>query len=1665
MRHYKQLWTVTDSCGNTTYDSISIHVRPLPKITQITKPYQTIIYGNTITEVWIYHQYSDLSITGLSGIGLDSLGCSVEHKKDQNNEYDRVYGDPEFAVSNATFLVTATSHQGWGCSIDSSTFSITVEQRPIDITATNATKKYDGTPLTSNNYTCTTNDNKPALVHDDVISRLSFSGSQTNVGSCENTPGNAKITAPNDTTIDKTSNYSIDYYPGTLTVTVNDTLIKVIPGSASKVYDGLPLTKNEHEDFTVTGVPDGLTWTATADGTVTNVTPGAGEKAVNEVTSFHIFDAGGNDVTEYFTNINTDSTGTLTIMPKSLTITAGDSSKVYDGSFLTKNSYTHTDLAAGDSLWSVTITGKNALVGESSNVPSDAVIKNAAGDTVTNSYNIHYVNGTLRIKVKALTITTRDSSKVYDGTELICHTYTCTGLCATDSIKDVEMLSKITYAGTIDNVIGSVDIVNHNNISIAGKDTDVTNCYQIQYIYGKLAVAKKDLTITADSDTKMYDGIALKKKSYTHSELVPGDSITTIIITGSQTVAGSSYNVPEGARIDNNNDPVTGSYNITYVNGTLTVTKKPLTITASDSIKKYDGTTLYGQNIFCPYTHTPLVAGDSIWSVTVTGSQTLVGTSNNVPSAAVIKNDTLLDITACYDITYANGTLKVIQNDTAIKVIPAGGNKTYDGSPLTKTAHNDFTVTGVPAGFTWTAKADGTVTNVHPGAGEKPENAVSDFQILNAAGDTVTGYFSKINTSAVDTLKITPIPATITVQNADKTYGQSDPTFTGTVTELINANDLGEITYFRANADVNAVGTYTHVLTTHYTANSNYTVTVDSADFTIHPKAVTLTALDSTKTYDGTELTQSRFTTTALEPGDSHTFSVVMTDASTITDVGSQPNVIGSVDDVPVSTESATAVGNYLVTIASGTLTVNCRNLNSPTTWPDNIINQNNCFSDADTTGLKDASEIQTLYAESNQVATDEILVKMKDTPTKTDNCDWEWTRTYTIAITGGCDSVKKTMSVSGSNRNKPSFTVPATAAVCPDINGSYNIDPTVTGNVSNVSDDCHSEAQLSIDYSDSEPELLPNGRRQVIRTWTVTDACGNDSSQTQIISINPLVELDLNNPTQTIILGDNIEQVHVSYNYADLSYSTLPDGLSYNSSTNILSGIPTEVGDYTVTFTAASDQTPSCGSKQETVNITVLRIQAPVVVTSDSAVKFYDGLPLVSHHYTVTLGQDTIPADDATGLLFTLPYGDKITVTPNPESTLTNAGSIDNLFSCVLENPHHYESFSEQYGKLIINRATLSMELDTARTYDGHPFVVTADHLHITGLAATDIITSGTITTDGYSAGTYVCEEGGFNAFMENGVAIKSDFAINNGLSNYTPVFNVTLRILPITEGFECPDDLLFVLTEGTSDTMVTLPASATLTPSVERTVISNNLESLNPLPAGTHTIVWILSDDLGNAMTSCEQTVTVEYTPCVGVTYHDHFYDAVRIGSQCWLTENLRNSQTSNNDAIANYHAYKDDEENLQKFGYLYSWYSAMNIGENDNTASLSYAIGDNGQLYVQGICPNGWAVGSSEDFHILFTTVGDISLLKDANNGYWMPGDGGETPNSGFNARANGWFNYEKHRYEDLLTGSHFWISGNNAENSFNSVVFQYYEGLFQKQLKNSLQGVRCIRKVAP
>ena len=116
---------------------------------------------------------------------------------------------------------------------------------------------------------------------------------------------------------------------------------------------------------------------------------------------------------------NVSVTATKEALP-TLTITADSGTKEYDGTALTKNSFTSTGLAEGDHIESVTITGSQTSVGESDNMPSAAVIKNASNEDVTANYNITYVNGTLTVTAKTVNSPTIVSSETYclhDGQE------------------------------------------------------------------------------------------------------------------------------------------------------------------------------------------------------------------------------------------------------------------------------------------------------------------------------------------------------------------------------------------------------------------------------------------------------------------------------------------------------------------------------------------------------------------------------------------------------------------------------------------------------------------------------------------------------------------------------------------------------------------------------------------------------------------------------------------------------------------------------------------------------------------------------------------------------------------------------------------------------------------------------------------------------------------------------------------------------------------------------------------------------------------------------------------------------------------------------------------------------------------------------------------------
>ena len=97
----------------------------------------------------------------------------------------------------------------------------------------------------------------------------------------------------------------------------------------------------------------------------------------------------------------------------------------------------------------------------------------------------------------------------------------------------------------------------------------------------------------------------------------------------------------------------------------------------------------------------------------------------------------------------------------------------------------------------------------------------------------------------------------------------------------------------------------------------------------------------------------------------------------------------------------------------------------------------------------------------------------------------------------------------------------------------------------------------------------------------------------------------------------------------------------------------------------------------------------------------------------------------------------------------------------------------------------------------------------------------------------------------------------------------------------------------------------------------------------------------------------------PCPGVAtvtdYDNNVYNTVKIGTQCWLKENLRSTHYTNGVAIPGYLAPMEDQSYVAEYGYLYNWAAVMR-NANSSTANPSG---------VQGICPDGWHVPSEAEW----------------------------------------------------------------------------------------------------
>jgi uncharacterized protein (TIGR02145 family) len=121
---------------------------------------------------------------------------------------------------------------------------------------------------------------------------------------------------------------------------------------------------------------------------------------------------------------------------------------------------------------------------------------------------------------------------------------------------------------------------------------------------------------------------------------------------------------------------------------------------------------------------------------------------------------------------------------------------------------------------------------------------------------------------------------------------------------------------------------------------------------------------------------------------------------------------------------------------------------------------------------------------------------------------------------------------------------------------------------------------------------------------------------------------------------------------------------------------------------------------------------------------------------------------------------------------------------------------------------------------------------------------------------------------------------------------------------------------------------------------------------------------------------------------------YKTVKIGNQTWMAENLAYKPNS-----GDFWAYDNDNSNVAKYGYLYSYEVSTNV------------------------CPEGWHLPSNQEWEVLINHVGKEKAAEVLSTSEFKWGKG--TDKYGFSAMSAGVF-FTKGDFVNIGIEGMFWIS---------------------------------------
>lgn len=535
---------------------------------------------------------------------------------------------------------------------------------------------------------------------------------------------------------DASKNVITFYYYKNVTVTANDD---------TKVYgDNNPAAFGA----TVTGTRDNETVVYTV-----------GRQAGEDVGNYAITPT-GDEIQGYYKVEY--KTGSFEITARPVTLTGESDTRTYTGQEIELTNIEQSGLLDGHTFSGVRYSAKGTdartepYPGEFSD-KENLVIKDAAGNDVTNNYNVEYKTGALTINpigTVTVTITGNHDSKVYNGTEQSITGYTV-------KISDPKY-TEADFKFTGDPKASRTDVgTTYMGLKAEQFENKNSNFDKVTFVIendGYVEVTPRPVTLTSETASKPYDGTALTKPevTVTGDGFVPGE-VTDIKATGSVT------NVSEG-EVTNAITFVpgdafnAGNYKIEKAEGKLSITPLAVTVTAKD-YTKYVGE----KDPAFEATVTGTINNDTVsYTISREAGET-VGTYTITPAGAEAQGN--------YTVTYKAGMLTIkerpyrpnpsITDKITVEITGNSDSVVYDG---TEHSVKDYTVKISDSRYTekdFTFSGKALASGINAGTYEMGLKA-DQFKNTNARFKNVEFVIK-----ADGVLTITQRPLTITAGSAE----------------------------------------------------------------------------------------------------------------------------------------------------------------------------------------------------------------------------------------------------------------------------------------------------------------------------------------------------------------------------------------------------------------------------------------------------------------------------------------------------------------------------------------------------------------------------------------------------------------------------------------------------------------------------------------------------------------------------------------------------------------------------------------------------------------------------------------------------------------------------------------------------------------------------------